>query len=120
NALGVLAERAALADILEPVKAARKRAAPCAHGRPCGRPAAVLGRPARRTNAGRFDPGGAAPRPPALPRRSAQRISSAGHRGGCPRTPARVKAKPLRGRLRRALTAAGNLGQGQACPTEEI
>ena len=30
-------------------------------------------------------------------------ISSVGHRKGCPRTSGRVKAKPLRGRLRRAL-----------------
>ena len=47
-------------------------------------------------------------------------ISSPGHRDGCPRTPGRAKAKPLRGRLRRALTQPENPGQGQACPTEEI
>jgi hypothetical protein len=39
---------------------------------------------------------------------------------GCPGTSGRVKAEPLRGRLRRALTRPENPKQGQACPTEEI
>ena len=35
-------------------------------------------------------------------------------------TSGRAKAKPPRGRLRRALTRPENPAQGQACPTEEI
>jgi hypothetical protein len=47
-------------------------------------------------------------------------LPSIAHRDGCTGTSGRAKAKPLRGRLRRALTQPENPEQGQACPTEEI
>jgi hypothetical protein len=76
--------------------------------------AAVAGRPSERPSPEGLRGSAPDPGPPLEIRTDGHPsgISSPVHRDGCPRTPDRAKAEPLRGRLRRALSRPGNRRAG--------